>query len=189
MSNLIKINVRGTIFEIEKDVLLNIPYFKNLYDACENTDIPYVSRSPYSFDAIITYITDLKYQLPEEYIYDLDFYGIAIDEKRINKKISQLDEEIKKIGFGIKDINLYQINVGNDKDFYSNCKVCHWQSKTFVCHSCIDNYKKCNMADCENNNASGSKYCKKHIKSGRLCNIITCINQNMNGTGLCFLHS
>lgn len=210
---MLKVNLRGTIFEIEKDILLTIPYFNNLLKDCQSDGLLYVNRSPYSFDAVISYVTDIKYKIPEEYVYDLDFYDIVIDEKRVNRlsksvsdilfsqetinsilithsnEIQKLNNKIDKIISGIKDVNLHQINVNNGKDYYHNCVVCKCQTKHFVCHECIEDCKFCNIKSCKGYNINGSKYCKKHEKSGKYCNRLQCINQNMNGTGLCFLHS
>lgn len=210
---MLKVNFRGTIFEIEKNILLTIPYFNNIYKDCENNGEIYVNRSPYSFDAIINYITDVKYKISEEYVYDLDFYDIIIDEKRINRlskniddvlssqetinsilinhsnEIQKLNDKIDKIISGVKDVNLYQINIKNTKDYYHRCSVCEWNTKHFIHGECRDKYKECNIKDCKNINVFNGKYCQTHTKSGNYCNVLTCINRNMNKTGLCFLHS
>lgn len=210
---MLKVNLRGTIFEIEKDILLKIPYFNNLYKDCENNDILYVNRSPYSFDAVINYITDVQYKIPEEYVYDLDFYDIVIDEKRVNRlsksitdilssqetinsilvnhsnEIQKLNNKTDKIISGIKDVNLYQINIKNDKDYYHACHLCGYNTRYFIHNNCKHRYKECHIEGCKNQNVEDSKYCQTHGKSGYYCNILTCINRNMNKTGLCFLHS
>lgn len=211
-NNLIKLNVRGMIFEIERNVLLSIPYFKHLYETCEDNTIPYINRSPYSFDAIITYITDLEYKIPEEYVYDLNFYDIVIDKKRINSKFTEITKNVNMVVSNQETINNILISqiakninkIISNQETVNNILISH-SNELLKLNNKIDKinyglkdiisyqinvgtkkeyYHECDV--CGNN----TKYFihKDCIDKYKKCNKKNCKNKNANGSKYCELH-
>ncbi len=74
----IKINVSGTRYEIEEDILRMIPLFNGMLECEHSNQEIYVPRSPILFDHVYRLAVDEKYKYPAKYTSELDYYGVKV---------------------------------------------------------------------------------------------------------------
>lgn len=74
--DIITINLQGTKFEITRQTLYRIPYFRSLSSELDKSNIFYMDRSPHIFKHILAWAVDNNYPFPYKYIYEADFYNI-----------------------------------------------------------------------------------------------------------------
>src|SRR5204863_5281144 len=89
-----------------------IPYFKNSFT---DTEIPkkiFIDRPGFIFNHILALIHIPKYEFPEEYKLELDFYLIECEEinfkasnSSLIKQIIKLEEDIVNISSKISDVD------------------------------------------------------------------------------------
>ena len=104
MSERIKINVGGTIFETIEETVLLSGYFRSLLSRWHDdpTKTPFIDRSSIAFDHVLSLLRNPSYPYPEEYLDELEFY--CIDIKPIVKKsnnsilarLTELEELLEK---------------------------------------------------------------------------------------------
>ena len=80
ISNIIKVNVGGTIFETAKDTLLNMTYFQSFFERWDNTPI-FIDRDPIYFSEILNQLKGYKIKEGvdiDNLKKDCDFYGVNL---------------------------------------------------------------------------------------------------------------
>ena len=90
------LNVSGQNYEVPKDTLMKIPYFHDMFDVCGdniNEVIP-VSRPPHIFKHVLSFTIDPLYPFPAKYAFELDFYGIVYEQKKLYDKHQELLDKI-----------------------------------------------------------------------------------------------
>jgi predicted P-loop ATPase/GTPase len=99
MSDIIKVDVEGTKFKVLKDTLMNIPYFRNMFDYDIIQHI-YIDRSAKGFSHILRLArcnNNSKYKFPIKYIDEIDFFLIKYDEKDLYDPNNNLKTNIASI--------------------------------------------------------------------------------------------
>lgn len=100
------LNVSGTNFEVSDNILLKIPYFRDMFDACTNNNaVVFVARSPNIFKHVIGLIIDPLYPFPKKYAFELDFYGIDYNKEKLYDVNQDVAEKISKLHHIVNDIN------------------------------------------------------------------------------------
>ncbi len=100
MATIIKLNVGGTFFDTTETTLQGSDFFKGLIRNRDTftTDIEnryFIDRSGMAFEHVLNLLRDINYSFPEEYLGELDFYGIA-EPINIRPSNDKLSEKIKK---------------------------------------------------------------------------------------------
>ena len=73
----ITLNLQGKIFETTHATIIKIPYFRDMFEACEfPSETLFVNRSSYIFKHVLALVTDSLYPFPEKFNFELDFYGV-----------------------------------------------------------------------------------------------------------------
>lgn len=101
-NEIIKINVSGDIFWTTKNTLfksdmlsvfLNKSWQKNTND--NDNDEIFLDRNPIAFKHVLSYLRNINYPFPEEYLYELKYYGIVwmydVDENDV-KNLKEIDD-------------------------------------------------------------------------------------------------
>lgn len=86
MSDKINLNVGGKEYNVPIEILNKIPYFANPikdYNLILKNEPITILRSPLIFEHMISFILDPKHPYPDEYAYELDFYGIEYDKTKL----------------------------------------------------------------------------------------------------------
>jgi len=117
ISNIVKINVEGTIFETQLDTLLVIPYFNNLFkDTSPDLNVPiFLDQSSKGFSHVLRWARNPDHKFPIKYKRDFDFYLIEYtddniydihnDIKLLSSKINILTDRVDKTGHAIYDVS------------------------------------------------------------------------------------
>ena len=98
----IKLNVGGTVFETTKDSLKNSTYLTSFVERwTKPNEVIFIDRSPETFKHVISLLRDFNYPFPDEYLYELDFYGIKYTdtprENKMDKLFDMIDGMQKKL--------------------------------------------------------------------------------------------
>jgi hypothetical protein len=112
----IEVSVEGFIFKIAKTTLLNIPYFKNLFETIESVDnFIYVDRSAKGFSHVLRWARNEKCQLPAKYKEEYDFFLLnynqyqLIDSERETKKLTKtLTQKLNNLDQKINELIMKQ---------------------------------------------------------------------------------
>ena len=89
------LNVSGQKFEVDKDTLMKIPYFHNMFDACDDINETIIVKRPsHVFKHVIAFTIDPLYPYPAKYAFELDFYGIIYDKTKLFDKYDELTNKI-----------------------------------------------------------------------------------------------
>ena len=110
----ITLNVSGQHFEINKDSLMKIPYFHDMFDACDTNidEIIFVNRPSNIFKHVLALIIDPLYPYPKRYAFELDFYGILYNQSKLYDKHQELIDKVNEINNKHQEL----INIVNNKD-------------------------------------------------------------------------
>lgn len=124
MSDIVLLDVGGTIFKTTRSTLSNAAYFTSLFERwIYNPDEPYfIDRDDEGFKHILRYLRDNNYDIPKEYHYELDYYGIKYVEKEI-KEEKTVVSELSKINDAINDFS--RLFKDEDGDFLLSVKNYH----------------------------------------------------------------
>lgn len=74
-SNVVTLNVGGTLFEVSMEVLRKCEYFASMF-----SDVPYggstifLDRSPHIFKHVLSLLRDSGYPYPKKYVRELDYF-------------------------------------------------------------------------------------------------------------------
>lgn len=74
--DIITINLQGTKFEITRQTLYQIPYFKSLSLDLDKSSSFYMDRPAHIFKHILGWAVDNNYPFPYKYKYEAEFYEI-----------------------------------------------------------------------------------------------------------------
>lgn len=115
---IIKLNLSGTLFEVEKDKLIQSDMFKGILEDIEyDGSIINVYRSPHVFKHVLSYLIDNKYPYPLKYESELKYYVIPykklynpVDDvstqcRRIIEKNNSLTGQIEKMSTNMQGID------------------------------------------------------------------------------------
>lgn len=85
MTNLIKLNVSGCMFEVDINVLKKINYFKYLLEDTNHdiNQVIFVGRAPHIFKHVLALAIDENYGYPIKYKSELDFYDVTYDVNKM----------------------------------------------------------------------------------------------------------
>lgn len=148
-----------------------------MYEACDSQEIPYINRSPYAFDHVISYMTDPNYKVPEQYEIELKFYTVDYTSKNIYCPTLFVQNMIKNVGETLLDKIMIKT--------YECAKCTHDITENLLCQSCYCRYiNRCLL--CEN--LTNSHYCNIHLGKGFFCNYYNCDHTRMENYHYCFLH-
>ncbi len=106
MSDIVLLDVGGTIFKTTRSTLSHSAYFTSLFERWQyKPDEPYfIDRDDEGFKHVLRYLRDNNYDIPKEYHYELEFYSINYVEKEI-KEEKTVVSELSKINDAIKDLS------------------------------------------------------------------------------------
>jgi hypothetical protein len=109
MTNTIKINVGGQIFETYECTLRKINYFNYLLDDTNidlTTTIPFIDRPAHVFKHVLALAMDPNYKYPIKYKSELDFYDMSpvinelqCDDPKYNVFFDELKTCFEKLSF------------------------------------------------------------------------------------------
>jgi hypothetical protein len=179
----ITLNVQGQIFQTTYTTLINIPYFKNMFeDCCGNTNETItLNRPPHIFKHILSLATDPKYPYPEKYKFELDFfcfnyknvtfYDIKKDIKTIMEDMENVTNEIKGIAHDITNVKREIMEMADD---IQRVKI---EIKNRIGKKCSDDF-------CENIIDDGDDYCSEHNN----CGYYGCGWERVKGEYMCSRH-
>jgi hypothetical protein len=93
----ITVDVCGHIFKVKYDIIIKIPYFKNMFDGCGSIPIDtiFVDRSPHIFNHVLGLVIDELYPYPKKYAFELDFYGVDYGEMKLYDKKDDIMNDMK----------------------------------------------------------------------------------------------
>lgn len=99
MSNIVLLDVGGKIFKTTRSTLSHATYFTSLFERWQyKPDEPYfIDRDEEGFKHVLRYLRDNNYDIPKEYHYELEFYGINYVEKEIEEEKTVVSELSKLI--------------------------------------------------------------------------------------------
>lgn len=194
----VRVNVSGRIFEIKSDLLVKIPYIRNMVEGCgvdrkgKISEELRLDRSALVFDHVLSYAQDPFYPYPAKYSYELDFLDVVYDKENLydsNPKIKELEKQIKllhkmvdQIGHGVFDcasVARYEgyncPKFGCTNSIVTNrvsCKKCY--------PLCANKYCQVIVND--------TNYCDIHITNNSLCHRKGCWRWRLADETLCFNH-
>jgi hypothetical protein len=205
----ITLNVSGQNFEVHKDILMKIPYFKDMFDACSplgnqsGEDTPtesiFIARPPHIFKHVLSYIIDPIYPFPKKYMFELDFYNITYDktyfydkeqelihkvndmQNECDKNYSTVKTQLKNMSKKVDTIEKYVYLITN-KCKYNNCPLLHTQDSLF-CENhivCLVNGENISINKCDKHPYRNCNYCLDHYKTGVFCDRGGCSNIREN---------
>lgn len=100
--DIIKLNFRGTLFEIPRQTLFKIPYFKNMFEMCDlKNDIPFINRSAAAFDYIISFAHDPQCKVPTIYEPELKFYTMDYQPSNLHNELSDIHNRLNCIEYDL----------------------------------------------------------------------------------------
>jgi hypothetical protein len=73
---IVEVNVSGTVFKVEKKILMKIPLFNMAMKLLPNEPPPIILQSPNVFQHFISYLRRSDYPFPEKYLDQIVAYGI-----------------------------------------------------------------------------------------------------------------
>ena len=76
----ITVDVCGHIFKVKYDIIIKIPYFKNMFDGCGSvpTETIFIDRSPHIFNHVLGLVIDELYPYPKSMHLNWIFMGLII---------------------------------------------------------------------------------------------------------------
>ncbi len=175
---MIKLNLCGTNFEVDKKILCKSEYFLNMFADCNDEGhIININRPAHIFKHILAYLIDDNYLFPKKYESELKFYLINYDELKLHDpnakliyKINLLENKIKNINEKCNDINekidnIERNSVSTDNKM-SDCCIKNFSYEIMKinenCNSCKEycsTLDKCARFYCNNYVKKGKKYC------------------------------
>lgn len=102
VSERIKLNVGGTIFETTKETLVSAGYFRALFGRWSaSSSEHFIDRSPKLFEHVLNLLRDTNYPYPQKYLPELEYYGIdyqaEIIEDRTEKRLDELEKKMEQV--------------------------------------------------------------------------------------------
>ena len=203
------LNVSGKTFEVQKEVLMKMEYFKSMITDCDDQNRTiFVPRSQHIFNHVLSYVIDRSYPYPKKYEFELKFYGITYNKlydkneeiiATINNtydKMYMINDDIKYQLIKIKDSN-NEINKELEKIKDSTkCLKYDSDEPTKICRSCndvcVDDSLYCNAhfscIGCYDYPRDRSNYCDAHIENGQYCSKGGCDNDRVHDSKFCKEH-
>jgi len=129
------LNVSGQTFEVNKNVLMKIPYFHDMFDMCDNTcditcGVIFVNRPSHIFKHVLALTIDPLYPYPAKYAFELDFYGICYDKNQLYDKHQELINKINIISNENTIMNCELERIKNGE--YGLCGPCGPRGRTGI---------------------------------------------------------
>jgi hypothetical protein len=114
MDNRITLDLEGQIFKINKETLLRIPYFINVFETSppNTNEIIYLDRSAKAFSYVLQWARYDNYNFPIKYKHDYDFYllecnnlydPVSVICNKIELSETQLSNKIKSSKYKLSD--------------------------------------------------------------------------------------
>lgn len=112
MSDIVLLDVGGTIFKTTRSTLSHATYFTSLFDRWQyKPDEPYfIDRDDDGFKHVLRYLRDNNYDIPKEYHYELEFYGINYVKKEEDNEEKTVVSELSNINYAIKDFRDFTVS-------------------------------------------------------------------------------
>jgi hypothetical protein len=157
MNNNITLDVCGHIFKTTYDTIVKVPYFKNMFDGCDDIPIEpvFVNRSPKIFEHVLAVVIDPLYPYPKKYEFELDFYGVDPSNIKLYVKREEIVNEV-----------MSEVEALLKKNIVHKCEASHCNkilgSHQKYCVGCTCNLTKCNYPRCYKNKIHGKYYCIEH---------------------------
>lgn len=89
----IVLNISGTRFEVTPQTLAKLPTLAN--SLWQNGDELFVQRSPLVFEEVLAFVLDEKHPFPACYAYELDYYGIVYDSRKLEDSMMEKLRQIE----------------------------------------------------------------------------------------------
>lgn len=180
----ITLNVGGQIFKTTFDIIIKIPYFRDMFESCDESphDIIFVNRSGHVFKHIFALVIDPLYPYPKKYAFELDFYGI--DYKNINfydkqqEILNEMNKKFEIIENSLKCVNSNR-NIQNKSNSYDKYQI----PKNVRNKSNVKTWEitYCEFFGCKNRVDNNVKHCKDHANISSECNRRTCSRYKLSG--------
>ncbi len=91
---MIKLNLCGTLFEVDKKILCKSEYFLNMFTDCnDNNNIININRPAHIFKHVLAYLIDDNYLYPSKYENELKYFLINYDENKLYDPINKLKQQ------------------------------------------------------------------------------------------------
>ena len=102
---IIKLNLCGRIFEVEKNILMGSDLFKTMLADCPTDDsVIRISRSAHIFEHVLAYLIDSSYPYPREYANELQYYLISTSDIKFYDRLHELQQKIKSLESDIAEL-------------------------------------------------------------------------------------
>lgn len=164
IDDIYEVKLIGKTYEIDKDILIKIPFFKTMiHDFSENkSKVISVKRSSLLFDHVIAYIIDDTYPYPLKYFNELDFYDIVYDKSKLYNPHKNSNDKLESLSKNTTEIHNLLV-----KSYELTNKIYELDSKieNITGNITYDNMynKKCTYPNCDY--ISGyDKFCIEHKK-------------------------
>lgn len=83
----ISINVGGRFFPTTKQTLNRSPFLRNLLESSKPYEQIFIDRDSEGFEHILRKLRDRNYKIPQEFLYELDFYGMNVQDEPIDEDV------------------------------------------------------------------------------------------------------
>ncbi len=182
---MIKLNLCGTLFEVDKKILCKSEYFLNMFADCnDDNNIININRPPHIFKHVLSYLIDDNYSYPQKYESELKFFLISYDKlklydpnAKIIYKINVLENKIKHISEYCSNINEKLGDMQHDNSTTDNkMSECCIKNFSYDIVQINKNCKSCNEY-CSTLDKCQKFYCNNYAKPGKkYCDIYNCAN-------------
>jgi len=162
---IVKLNLCGKIFEVEKNILMGSELFQTMFADCPTDDsVIRINRSALIFEHVLAYLVDSSYPYPREYANELKYYLIPHTFAKLYYSFDTLEQKIVGLEKKIESLesNVERIKISNG----SNETCCHANCYEDVCISvaCREHAGKCSYSgyECYSECKGDEEYCTYH---------------------------
>jgi len=170
---LIKLDLCGKIFEVEKSVLLGSDFFKTMFEDCDLNDaVIKIGRSAHIFKHVLAFLIDRSYAYPKKYESELKYYLIEYSANKLydpNGKINtvlstilELKYELEKMKCIMKDEETECCHTGCDRERIYHPVTCKEHLGICAYYRSFHDGRAWDYDTCSNECATDEKYCSVH---------------------------
>ena len=170
MESIITIHIRWKTIRVNKNILINCPLFKSMFEDLSDLQEISLDRNPIIFEHVLSLMYEKNYPFPEEFEDELTFY--QMHDWYLETKLEKMNicnyvncNEMRLINCELRCLK------HRKTCSYSYCdELCHPENKYCDIHKILNkNYKNyfnqgfCRINDCVRRSGADSYYCIKHM--------------------------